>query len=207
MLKAIRGGLTSNRTFSYLAASYRIVDCISPSHRDVGQKRYADFFEAYIGAAWISACETKDARHITEVEYFLSQLFKPRSWPALESLIKGNVGLPGPVQLEQGLDCASDEEAGDISIFDVPPVVLGQTGKGAGHWKRSKWIQKISRRARAEIQAQASLKVREKRKALRDMASPLRRGTTPSKRGTTPTKKRSTSSKATGTSYDNAIAL
>lgn len=120
--QAIRSGLTNNRTFSYLTASYRIVDHFAPTHAPFGQKRYADYFEAYIGAAWISAKETGDPVHIRDLESYLSKLFKPNVWPALESLMKGSGGLISTVRLEQDLESGSDGDEGDISVFDVPPT-------------------------------------------------------------------------------------
>lgn len=90
------------------------------------QKRHADFFEAYIGAAWISASQTKDPEHVHEIEYYLSQLFKPRGWPALESLLNGSGGLMSAVRLEQALDSGSEDDgSGDISVIDVPTMKHG----------------------------------------------------------------------------------
>lgn len=119
--QAIRSGLTCNVTFSYLTASYRIVDHLAPTHISSDQKRHADFFEAYIGAAWISATQTKDPDHIREIESYLSQLYKPGVWPALESLVNGHGGLISAVRLEQALDGESEDDgSGDVVVVDVP---------------------------------------------------------------------------------------
>lgn len=130
-MQAIRSGLTNNRTFSYLTSSYRIIAGFCPAHSGGNQKRYADFFEAYIGAAWISASETRDPEHITAIEEYLSKLFKPEIWPALESLLHGHVGSLNAVKIQQDLeggsgfenghDDVNDDGAGDVSVFDIPP--------------------------------------------------------------------------------------
>lgn len=137
--QAIRSGLTNNRTFSYLTASYRILDHFAPTHASHGQKRYADFFEAYIGAAWISAKETREPDHIRDIESYLSKLFKPSVWPALESLMKGSDGLISAVRLEQDLESGSDGDVEDISVFDVPPTAIGSKGQShSGKKKKNK---------------------------------------------------------------------
>jgi hypothetical protein len=128
----IRSGLTTNRTFSYLTLSYRIHEILghSQSLQFLPQKRYADYFEAYIGAAWVSASETKDPEHIREIELFLSQLYKPKAWPALESLMNGSKGFLTAVRLDQDLldDGADDDD--DIAVFDVPPSKISQVKNG-----------------------------------------------------------------------------
>lgn len=87
------------------------------------QKRHADFFEAYIGAAWISATQTKDPDQIREIESYLSQLYKPKAWPALESLVNGHGGLLSAVRLEQALDSGSEDDgSGEVVVIDVPVV-------------------------------------------------------------------------------------
>lgn len=142
--------MTNNRTFSYLTASYRILDHFGPNHAPYGQKRYADYFEAYIGAAWISAKETGDPDHIRDLESYLSKLFKPNVWPALESLMKGSGGLMSTVRLEQDLESGSDGDVGDISVFDVPPVGGSlHRAEGTGR-KKSESMKKQARQEKAK---------------------------------------------------------
>jgi hypothetical protein len=125
-LQSIRGGLTTNRTFSYLTLSYRINELLGQS-RFTNQKRYADYFEAYIGAAWVSASTTKDIEHVQEIENFLSQLFKPRIWPALESLTNGSMDLITAVQFDQSLQYEDGDD--EVLIFEIPPPRLIPTKK------------------------------------------------------------------------------
>jgi hypothetical protein len=128
----IRSGLTTNRTFSYLTLSYRIHEILghSQSLQFLPQKRYADYFEAYIGAAWVSASETKDPEHIREIELFLSQLYKPKAWPALESLMNGSKGFLTAVRLDQDLLDVDGGDDDDIAVFDVPPSQVSQAKNG-----------------------------------------------------------------------------
>jgi len=120
-----------NRTFSYLTLSYRLPDLLGYSpFADHNQKRYADYFEAYIGAAWVSASMTKDVDHVREIENYLSQLFKPRIWPALESLTNGSMDLVTAVQLDQTLGDGHDNGENDVSILDIPPPQMIQRKKG-----------------------------------------------------------------------------
>jgi len=148
--QSIRGGLTTNRTFSYLTLSYRLPDLLGHlPFADRNQKRYADYFEAYIGAAWVSATITKDVEHVREIENYLSQLFKPRIWPALESLTNGSADLVTAVQYDQTLDVGDANEENDVSIFEIPPAQLVQTKKGK---KAERFLkQKERRRKLADI--------------------------------------------------------
>lgn len=125
--------MTTNRTFSYLTLSYRIPDLLGHSpFADRNQKRYADYFEAYVGAAWESARATKDLEHVREIEDFLSQLFKPRIWPALESLANGSTDLTTAIRLDENLGEGLDDTE-EISIFEIPPprMVTNKKGKKA----------------------------------------------------------------------------
>jgi hypothetical protein len=129
--QSIRGGLTTNRTFSYLTLSYRLPDLLGHApFADHNQKRYADYFEAYIGAAWVSASMTKDVEHVREIENYLSQLFKPRIWPALESLTNGSTDLVTAIQFDQTLGDGIVDVDQDVSIFEIPPAQMIQTKKG-----------------------------------------------------------------------------
>lgn len=122
--------MTTNRTFSYLTLSYRLPDLLGHSpFADRNQKRYADYFEAYVGAAWESARATKDLEHVREIEDFLSQLFKPRIWPALESLANGSTDLTTAVRLDEKLGQGLDDTE-EISIFEIPPPRMVTTKKG-----------------------------------------------------------------------------
>lgn len=145
--QSIRGGLTTNRTFSYLTLSYRLPDLLGHSpFADHNQKRYADYFEAYVGAAWVSATITKDVEHVREIENYLSQVFKPRIWPALESLTNGSTDLITAVQFDQTLGDGDDNEDNDVSVFEIPPAQLVQTKKGkkAGKFlKRQERMRKL----------------------------------------------------------------
>jgi len=148
--QSIRGGLTTNRTFSYLTLSYRLPDLLGYSpFADRDQKRYADYFEAYIGAAWVSATITKDVEHVREIENYLSQLFKPRIWPALESLANGSNDLVTAVQFDQTLGDGDDNEDNDVSIFEIPPAQMVHTKKSKKAGKYSK--QKERKRRLADI--------------------------------------------------------
>ena len=136
--QSIRGGLTTNRTFSYLTLSYRIHNLLDKTQFP-NQKRYADYFEAYVGAAWISASETKDLDHVREIENFLSQLFKPRIWPALESLTNGSTDLVTAVQFDQSLKYGGndhDDDDDEVAIFEIPPARLVTTKKAKKALKR-----------------------------------------------------------------------
>lgn len=131
------------------------------------QKRHADFFEAYIGAAWISASQTKDPEHIREIEGYLSQLYKPRVWPALESLVNGHGGLISAVRLEQALDSGSEDEgAGDISVIDLPVVEGKKRRKFPGRIARG-GKRKASGRA-DRLQVEASHRYHGKKQGLRE---------------------------------------
>jgi len=146
--QSIRGGLTTNRTFSYLTLSYRLPDLLGHSpFSDHNQKRYADYFEAYVGAAWVSATITKDVEHVREIENYLSQLFKPRIWPALESLTNGSTDLVTAVQFDQTLGDGTDNDENDVSIFEIPPaqMVHPKKGKKAGKFlKRKERMRKLA---------------------------------------------------------------
>ena len=147
--QSIRGGLTTNRTFSYLTLSYRIHNLLDKSQFP-NQKRYADYFEAYVGAAWIYASETKDLDHVREIENFLSQLFKPRIWPALESLTNGSTDLVTAVQFDQSLKYGGEDDDDDeVAIFEIPPARLVTTKKATKALKRLS--KKDRRRKHADI--------------------------------------------------------
>jgi hypothetical protein len=117
--------LTTNRTFSYLTLSYRLHDLLDQkAFTDQNQKRYADYFEAYIGAAWESAKATQDPLHARAIEKYLSLLFKPDIWPALESLTSGSSDLITTIRFDQQLGDGESADDNDISIFDIPPPRL-----------------------------------------------------------------------------------
>ena len=111
-----------------MTLTYRLHDLLGQTPF-TDQKRYADFFEAYIGAAWVSASETKDPVHIQEIESFLSQLFKPRIWPALESLTEGSsTDMSTSVRFDQSLDDITRDDD-EIAVFSIPPPRLAPTKK------------------------------------------------------------------------------
>jgi hypothetical protein len=141
--------LTTNRTFSYLTLSYRLPDLLGYSpFADHNQKRYADYFEAYIGAAWVSASMTKDVEHVREIENYLSQLFKPRIWPALESLTNGSTDLITAIRLDQTLGDGNDNGDNDVSILDIPPPQLVHRKKGK---KAAKFLKQKERMRKLAI--------------------------------------------------------
>jgi hypothetical protein len=113
-----------------------------PAFADRNQKRYADYFEAYVGAAWESARATKNLDQVREIEDFLSQLFKPRIWPALESLANGSTDLTTAIRFDEKLGDGLDNDEG-VSIFEIPPPRMVSTKKGK---KAAKILSKKERR-------------------------------------------------------------
>jgi hypothetical protein len=120
---------------------------------DRNQKRYADYFEAYIGAAWESARATKDLDQVREIEDFLSQLFKPIIWPALESLANGSTDLTTAIRFDEKLGDGLDNDEG-VSIFEIPPARMVVTKKGKkaarsiGKKERKRKLAEIAERSR-----------------------------------------------------------
>jgi hypothetical protein len=134
----------------------------------MGQKRYADLFEAYIGAAWASASGTKDPVHIYEIESFLSQLFKPKVWPALESLANGSLDLVTTVQLDQDLE-------NEIAVLELPPIHMGQSKKAmkkslSRRQARSKKLAEIAERHRQHVSAD---RMKNRAKSIKSAPTPL----------------------------------
>jgi hypothetical protein len=145
-----------------LTLSYRLHDLLGQTPF-TDQKRYADFFEAYIGAAWVSASETKDPVHIQEIELFLSQLFKPRIWPALESLTEGSsTDLSTAVQFDQSLNDETKDDD-DIAVFAIPPARLAPTKKMV---KKALKAKKDNRTQKARMEKLADITERNRQHAL-----------------------------------------
>ncbi|KAK4684888.1 hypothetical protein P7C73_g5272, partial [Tremellales sp. Uapishka_1] len=84
-ISTIRALLVRNNTFSYLALAYRLHLRMSISF-GLSQKRYADAFEAYIGALHRQAHTAKQQATLKE---WFAEFFSPSVWPGLEQLSRG----------------------------------------------------------------------------------------------------------------------